>query len=252
MKKNLISLLCPTRGRPENALRLAKSLLDTTADPERIELLFYIDDDDKNEGQYLELLDKWLKEKNDPFAKCEVTIGPAISISESWNTIAARAKGDLLIMANDDQVYKTNAWDHRLDEEVMQYSDGVFCMWFEDGINGSGHCAFPIVSRVWYQTLGYFTPGIFKFIYNDTWLMELGKRCDRLHFISDIFVEHLHFTVNKSELDETYQRHRDPRDNHVEYDKALFEKTEGMRTADANKLLTVIQNYSAHNQTQII
>ena len=81
-------------------------------------------------------------------------------------------------------------------------------MWFNDGINGEKHCAFPIISKKWFHTVGHFTPGIFNFLYNDTWIFDIAKRIGRAHYIPHVTTEHLHFTTGKSEVDETTKRNR--------------------------------------------
>ena len=92
-----------------------------------------------------------------------------MSVSKSWNEIAKLSLGDILIMGNDDQEYQTQYWDTTLEGEVNKYPDDIYCAWFEDKINGSKHCAFPIISRKWYDTVGYFAPIVFNFI-----IMTLG------------------------------------------------------------------------------
>ena len=46
MSVEKISILCPTRGRPENVIRLIESIKETTTFIDQIELLFYVDNDD--------------------------------------------------------------------------------------------------------------------------------------------------------------------------------------------------------------
>ena len=93
-------------------------------------------------------------------------------------------------MATDAQLYGHEGWDTRLDAEILKFPDRIYCIWFNDGINGSGHCAFPIVSRRWYNTLGYFTPGIFDFLFNDTWIMAIAQLLGRVHYVDDVTVEY--------------------------------------------------------------
>jgi hypothetical protein len=52
-----ISLLCPTRGRPDKALRLVLSVLQTAHHPERVEVLFYVDTDDSTKLDYVSQLE---------------------------------------------------------------------------------------------------------------------------------------------------------------------------------------------------
>lgn len=235
-----ISLLCPTRNRIANTKRLIQSLKDTTTHPERVELLFYVDEDDTALSQYIDLI----KEKEKALGRIEVVVGPAISVSQSWNTICKASTGTVLKMSNDDLVYRTKGWDIRAEEEVNKFPDEIYCMWFNDQLHRRRMCTFPILSRKWVDTVGYFTPGIFNFFYNDTWIHNIGKRIGREHYVDNVIVEHLHFTVRKSEFDETYKRAREAelvgkfmnghRDGNIFWDK------EYMREEAAQKLRGVM------------
>jgi len=165
-----------------------------------------------------------------------------MSVSKSWNIIAERCIGDVLIMGNDDLVYQTDGWDEKLDQELNIYKDdNIYVAWMNDGINGEKHCAFPIVSREWYECLGRFTPGCFNFGYNDTWIFEVGKMLDRCHYIPFIKAEHLHFSTGKSEMDDTYARNRtQEKGNLYAKDKVLFNKTRNIRQNDRDRLRYLI------------
>ncbi len=223
-----ISILTPTRERSEKAKRFADSVLSTAAVPDDIELYFYVDDDDPQLKSYA----SWSLECP---GNIHFHVGPAISVSKSWNSIAALCKGDILLMGNDDLIYRTTNWDKILQQTVLKYTDQIYVAWFNDGINGEDHCAFPAVSRKWYEWLGYFTPGIFEFIANDTWIFEIGKLLGRTIYIPEVYAEHRHFSNGKMEPDETTMRNR--RDGRIQRDLDLFGKTKAVRQQDADKLL---------------
>lgn len=222
-----ISILTPTRERCEKAQRFAASVLNTASKPDNIELWFYVDDDDPQLTQY----SNWHLECP---PQVRIHIGPPISVSKSWNSIADLCDGDILIMGNDDLVYRSEKWDEVLISEVAKVEDKIYVAWFNDGINGEKHCAFPAVSREWYNVLGYFTPGIFEFIANDTWVFDIGRKLDRLIYIEDVYAEHEHFSTGKMQADETTMRNR--RDGRIQRDLTLYDETDGERKKDARKL----------------
>ena len=239
-----ISLLCPTRQRPNQALRLILTVLATADLPERVEVLFYIDADDPTREEYIKQFQSRASDLQ-RLSRCLFIVGDPIGISKAWNELAEKSQGDLLIMAADDQVYNTVGWDTLLDEEIQKYPDRIFCMWFNEGHWGEQLCTFPIVSRQWYSTLGYFTTGIFECLYDDLWITDLAKRVDRLHYIPDILTEHFHWSYGKSEIDATYERKQVDRDGKikppVKRDMNLFLRTGHYREADARKLAKVMQ-----------
>jgi glycosyl transferase/beta-hydroxylase protein BlmF len=170
--------------------------------------------------------------------------GEAKSVSKSWNDLYAKSVGDILIMGNDDLVYRTSLWDLRIENESERFEDEIYCMWMDDMINDDRHCAFPIVSRKWCETLGYFTPGVFEFGYNDTWVYDIAKRIGRCKWIGNVVAEHMHFSQSKSQTDDTYRRNRvGDRGNLYQLDGQTFDSLEMVekRMADAEKLRAVMK-----------
>ena len=230
---NAISILTPTRNRPNNCDRFIKSLYETTQYTGTLELLFYVDSDDPAKDIYKEIEERW----QNNFWRIEFVIGEPMSVSKSWNIIAEKSLGDIMIMGNDDLVYKTIRWDTKLLSRLIELNDPYVLTWFEDGINGNRHCAFPVISREWYETLGYFSPGIFNFGYNDTWVYDIAKRVGKLNFMGDILVEHLHFSAGKSNMDDTYARNRSQeKGNLYRKDREIYERTVEDRIIAAEKI----------------
>ena len=231
-----IAVLTPTRARPGRLDSFIQSVHGLAKNKERVYTYNYIDSDDPRIKAYDDYRNK------QPTNSTNVTGDPQ-SVSKSWNVLAQMAVddgADVLIMGNDDMMYRTEGWDEILEEETKKYPDDIYVMWFEDLINGENHCAFPIVSKTWYETVGYFTPGIFNFGYNDTWIFDLGQRVGRTHFIPNVVNEHLHFTTGKSAADDTTKRNRtEERGNLYEKDKVIFNSSESkqMRAATALGLL---------------
>jgi hypothetical protein len=239
-----IAILTPSRQRPGKLDRLIDSVHETASDKNSIRLYNYIDTDDPRMQQYRN------NEEKNFFPTVFNVYDKPQSVSKSWNVLAEKAMyeskvwgADVLIMGNDDQVYLTKDWDIKLQEEIEKYDDDIYCCWFEDLINGKSHCSFPIISKKWYETLGYFTPGIFHFGYNDTWVYDIAKRIDRCHFIPEVTVEHLHFSTGKVQMDSTYHRNRtEKRGNLYHLDKVIFDETSDQRAQAAEKLKKLMDN----------
>lgn len=237
-ERQIISLLCPTRGRILGAARMLQSLAAASSHPERIEVLFYVDDDDPEAEIYRAQLPA-SSHAASLLGRVQVVVGEAISISKSWNVLAGIAEGTLMMMANDDLFFVSLGWDARLDKEAAKYPDEIFCIWFDDGYTHENIATFPIVSRRWVDCLGFFTPGIFEFWYNDKWIMEVARKLDRLHYISDMLIEHRHFYAGRAVFDDTYKRNFDDEyeaGSRIRRDTELFDRTEHYRQADADKL----------------
>jgi hypothetical protein len=236
MKK--ISLLCPTRERVAMAETYIRSAFTTATYPKRVELLLYVDNDDLELKNYQAMVEKYATKR----LKVYVIAGPPISVSQSWTHLAERSTGHYLAMGNDDLVYVTKGWDVRLEEEAAKYPDDIFCMWFNDGLKKETHCTFPIISRKWYNTVGYFSPGIFEFFFNDTWIMKIGEKIDRMHYVDDVIVEHRHFSSPKGYgKDSTTLRNRAGNAaGRNSRDQKIFNETEHLREEAAARLREVM------------
>lgn len=229
-----VSILCPTRGRVSGAIRLANSIHSTAHDKNGFEVWFYVDNDDPKRAEYEEKIGRAGN------TSVRLVVGPRESVSRTWNVIAKHCTGDVLMMGNDDLVFRTDGWDSALHRHVDTFDDDIYVAWFNDGIKGESHCSFPIVSRKWYETLGYFTPGVFQFLYNDTWIMDIGQRVDRLHYIPEVLCEHLHHSTGKSPVDQTTL---DARENNMHViDKQIYDDMENIRKNHAEKIKKVMTN----------
>lgn len=236
-----LSLLCPTRGRPALAARYAQSVNDSAFYPARCEVLFYVDNDDPKFEEYIKVFD--VVRINTSLKRVGLITGPRKSVSISWNDLAFQAEGDIFIMGNDDIVFVTRGWDVRLEQEAAKYVDEIYCLFFHDTVhNNPTFCAFPMVSRKWYETLGYFTPGVFEFQYNDTWISDLADHIGRKRKISDVIMEHRHWKTKKGKADGT-QEHEIARHT-LQTDGLIYNRPDmvSRRVADARKLLKVMNN----------
>ncbi|MFB7631313.1 aspartyl/asparaginyl beta-hydroxylase domain-containing protein [Streptomyces sp. NPDC056149] len=233
-----LSLLCPTRNRVDNLNAFLRSVQRTAAAPGRIEVLCYVDEDDPALSQYRELFDR-ARWRYGAIGRCALHVGPPIGVAAAWNQLAEHAGGDFLLMANDDQLYVDYGWDVALDRRAGElaelHGDDVLCLYFDAAQYPEGGCDFPIVSRSWYETLGYFVPTIFQQWEVEKWVFDLAQRLGRLYPVPKVFVEHRHYQDYKAPFDDTYQRHRMTRGKSIA-DHALFLRTEHRRVAEVDKL----------------
>ena len=198
------ALLCPTRGRVQGALRFAKSVLATADYLERLSLLFYLDDDDSELERYRSTLNS-LQENINSEVSINIIQGPRIGVPRAVNLLAEKCQAEILLYASDDQVYIDRGWDVKLEEEIAKIPDKIFCFWYNDGRESKNFCTFPIVSRQWVDTLGYFFFPFFEHYFTDTWVWMLAKSIKRDVYLPGIMAEHLHWKIGKSELDMTYK-----------------------------------------------
>ncbi len=185
----MISLLCPTRGRPNQAERLIKSFLNTQKYQNQI--LFYVADDDECKEQYYELFNKY---------KIGFYRGPQMSTSFIWNFLAHQATGEMVTLIGDDVEIKTKNWDQIFIEANDIYKDKIYVLTVDDGRqdsfaqnDGRMRCDHPTVNKRWIQTLKYFVPPFFMHRYLDAYTRRLAIQIDRFIEIKEVVFEHLKF-----------------------------------------------------------
>jgi len=168
-RKTKISLLCPTRGRPREFSRCIDSFLLNSC--HEIETVVLFDNEDKTRHRYPNM------------SITTAVSGPAEEHGtvQMWNTLAAWATGNYLMMINDDNIMETKGWDIKLLAQIP--ADDMFVAW----PNGQqAQCINPIVSRRWYETVGWFVPPGFKWFYADTALHSLGAWVGRLVYMPNV------------------------------------------------------------------
>jgi hypothetical protein len=217
----MISVLIPTRKRPENLKRVVESMRTTSSE---VEVCCYIDTDDPGSSK----MAWWLG--------INFTVEPRCVMSDMWNKLTSIASGDIFMLCADDVVFRTNGWDVMVEQAFAECPDKILMAYGDDLCgNGKEFATLPFVSRKWVETVGYFTPPGFSGDYSDTWLNDVAKMIGRskpLPFVN----EHLHPVWGKAPMDETYQEKLDRQGNIAElYNSRLAE-----RQADAEKLRAVM------------
>ncbi len=152
----------------------------------------------------------------------------------------AKAKGDIIVLANDDMVIRTAGWDDRLRQVHAELADAIYLTYCNDCFK-KGVCTFPILSRRTCELLVDPYPAEYQGAFIDTHLFDLFKRLqkagyDRIRYLDDVVFEHLHFRTGHAERDATYlQRGRFAGD-------ATYLAMAPERSVGAARLLNAIRN----------
>src|SRR5258706_15722002 len=123
MPHPFISLLMPTRKRPALVERFIKSVVTQTTCLDQVEIILYIDQDDTC-SHHLGSEEVSVKR----------IIGPQTSMGAYNSACYAAAKGDIIILVNDDMVIGTQGWDARIaglhasipDKVYLAYGNNLF------------------------------------------------------------------------------------------------------------------------------
>ena len=193
-----ISLLLPTRGRPELVRRLFDSLALHTENLTDLEVILYLDDDDESGVNISE----------SRFAVIKI-IGERSTMGAYNTACLRRASGEVIMLVNDDVIVRTSAWDIRVMDVSRRFSDGIFLAYPNDLHIGRRMCTFPICTKTACQVLITPYPDDYRSYFIDWHLFDVFKRVraagySRICYLDDVVFEHCHYMAGKAELDATY------------------------------------------------
>lgn len=224
-----ISLLLPTRGRPALVERLFNSISKTVSHFDNIEVILYADEDD-TASHGLTSTD---------FSVTTI-IGPAKSMGGYNSACLDKARGDIIILANDDMVVQTKGWDDKIARFDAASEDKIYLAYGNDLLKKKGLCTFPILSRRTCELLVEPYPIAYGGAFIDVHLFDIFKRLqyagfDRIRYMEDLIFEHLHYRVGKADCDDTYTRRGRFADD------STFVAMAGQRRRAAARLLSALQ-----------
>lgn len=181
----LISLVVPTRGRVEKLRQFLDSLIATTAEPNRVEVILVVDQDDPHTLSFRHSV-----------MPCKMIVVPPGQTMGALNRAGyAAAGGDFIMLLNDDVIVRTQAWDEKILEVFRAYPDGIVLVHVNDLIFQDKLCTFPFVTRAYCEFAGGICPEdyvryrIDDHIYNVFNLLAvLGRK--RIVFLPEIVFEH--------------------------------------------------------------
>lgn len=184
-------------------MRLYQSAMETADQPEGVEVVAYVDEDDNSYDSLT------------PHYNLVITHGPRIVLSEAWNECWKIAKGDYFGHMGDDIVFRTLSWDTKVKEAIDSYPGKLAFVWGNDHNPESQRHEFGthgFVSHIWPELAGFFVPPYFSSDYNDTWFNDVARALNIARYLPDVHTEHMHHSLGKAEID---QNTRDRLERHA-------------------------------------
>lgn len=228
-----ISILCPTRGRPKNMLRVSKELLEKSMT--ETEIIFYIDNDDTD--SLLALPNLVTKYPN----RVKALISTRINQSDTVNHLYPLVKHDIMFLIGDDILCHNHAWDITVSDIYAKSNDKILLVYGRDGINDQNLSTHMFLHRNWVDTLGYITPNCFTADYADCWLFDIACKINRQVYVPSLYFEHLHPNVGKAEIDQTHKDRLNK--TYFGNNRELYFSLKEERINHSNKLLEKIIKY---------
>lgn len=188
-------VIVPTRGRPENVVRLEQALKDTRTT--RADFLYVVDDDDPKAIEYarlglnrLSILDHRLR------------LGGTLNWA-AWKYVEIY---DAIGFMGDDHLPRTEFWDLRI-LEALDTGAGrdPRVVYGNDLLQGENLPTAVFLHSKIIQALGYMVPPGMIHLYLDNFWKELGQSLNGLVYLPDVVIEHMHPAAGKADWDARYE-----------------------------------------------
>jgi len=159
----MISVIIPSRGRPDLLRECIRSLTMIAAD---IEIVVGLDQDDPELAEYQRALRLG-------YVRTVIEGRHPTSASLSNRLALHHAKGDWLLMFTDDARVREEDWAFLLEKRVQKLPKQLGVVYLNDPML-PGFPTFPVVSRKTVEMVGFFNAPWFPFLYGDDWWNEIG------------------------------------------------------------------------------
>lgn len=239
-----IALLCPTRSRPNDVIRLIRSIEGTARKLSNIKLYLGVDPDDETVHEVDECIQ--FKSYITKIVFPGHTKFPGLGVL--WNHMASQAPEDIFAMVGDDFVYETPGWDAKI---IKQFEEGpqdnLLLVHCNDGLHGPGNkhsrsygmepgiplAVNSFIHRRYYELNGYYLREEFKHQFLDTWLDNIFHDINRKIYRHDIMIQHMHFSQTNIIDDVTLNLRQHSK---YEIERALYDKLEQERSTEIDRL----------------
>ena len=189
-----ISVIHPSRGRPQQDFATARKWMVTNQRGNRIEYILSIDQSDPLSYHYSVLFSSL---QGTWFADLEVITNDNKSAIEAINNASKIATGDLLVVISDDFDCPEH-WDTLLFAALDGKSD--FCAKTNDGLQPT-LITMPVMDRVYYERYGYVYHPDYQHMHADEELTCVAVMTGK-YIKLDLRFEHLHYTTGKTKRDD--------------------------------------------------
>jgi len=189
------SLLLPTRGRAAHVEQFVRSVVETAACLEQIEVVLCVDADDPASHNI----------QCPPLAIKTVVVPPGLSMGLLNEACFQASSGRYVMLMNDDVVVRSRGWDTTISSVCRGYEDNILLVHVNDLLFRDKLCTFPILSRQACQAIGVCPTEYHRYRLDDhifdtyCLLAELGHK--RIVYLPDVVFEHRNHRDEKAPND---------------------------------------------------
>lgn len=215
--------MVPTKGRPENAVRLARAARETAG--RQLDALYFLCDPCESRwADYVARLSEHAQAgKAAPRTYWQWVEASPQRIGPILNKVAPglAERYTHLAFMGDDHLPRTALWD----EELVKSLDGRPGVAYGNDLwQGENLPTMAVLSAELVRGLGFFTPPGVAHLYLDDFWKLLGLSVGNLAYRADVIIEHLHPAAGKADWDDGYFQANDASQysrDHAAYDQFL-------------------------------
>jgi hypothetical protein len=227
-------VIIPTRGRPDSVPAILDSWRRTGA---TADLLFAVDDDDPMLAGYREHMEALERVGN---FRVDWHTGPRLRLCGTLNEVAADAapRYRFLAFLGDDHRPRTQGWDERF---RICLSGGPGVVYGNDLLMGERMPTAVAMTSDIVQTLGYMAPTSLVHLCLDLVWLDWGKGMERITYLDDVVIEHMHPANGKAVMDQGYQECNSSEQATADAAAYYAYRDEGGLEADLDKLRALVE-----------
>lgn len=191
-------MIVPSRGRAAVARALTLHFRNTcTADTV---LIFAVDQDDPTRAEYETVGDG---------TTSAVLFTPSRTMVEALNITAVNYASQAFAIGfmGDDHCPRTYGWDSEYLGALRELGTGI--VYGNDLLQGEKLPTQCAMTADIIRALGFMALPSLRHMYVDNFWLDLGREADRLFYLPDVVVEHMHPIAGKADWDEGHRRVND-------------------------------------------
>lgn len=193
MNNKTISIIHPSRQRPEMALQTKKNWMQNAIHKSSIEYILSIDNNDPTLYDY-----NWMfSHEHDT----KIKYNNNWSAIEAINVVAPQSIGNLIVVVSDD-FDCFEGWDEYLLSHLQGDTD--YIVKTSDGyMNSDWLITLPIMDRAYYNRFGYVYHPEYKHMWSDTEMTTVGHMLGKIIDLqnSNAVFKHRHYSINEMQKD---------------------------------------------------
>jgi hypothetical protein len=232
----MLTVIVPTRGRPQNIVTQMKAL---KASRSICTVIYCVDENDPEVDRYVEAVG------NDPDAYefAILQIGEPAMLGPWLNRVAPviarspKLQRELIGFMGDDHFPRTDRWDKTLADACRGQ---VSIAYGNDLMQGPNLPTAVFMTGAIIRTLGWMVPPEMEHLYLDDAWKSLGQMSGTLRYFGNVIIEHMHPAARKAAMDEGYNRVN----QQSQYDadrKRFADWLHGSARADADKIIALME-----------